>query len=101
MTDENGVGCGRWQMLGWSEWKRKLVFSKMAAKLRDKRSINTMRVKNRAFAIFPPPVISHWSFPLIACYTTHHYTAFHSFPAINFNADFFLHFGNIVKNLES
>jgi hypothetical protein len=50
--------------ISWSRRKWKYKYSKMAAKLKNKRtSITTMGAKIQAFDIFPTPLISHWSLP--------------------------------------
>ncbi len=48
-----------------SEQKSKYNYSKTAANFREKRTlIFTMQAKNKAFAIFPTPLISHCPLPL-------------------------------------
>jgi hypothetical protein len=50
----------------WSGAETETHVFKMAANLREKRTlITTMGAKTQAFAIFPTPLISHYPLPLI------------------------------------
>jgi hypothetical protein len=52
--------------MGWSEWKRKYNYSKMAAKLKEKRtSISMVQDQYLSFATFQTPLVSHSSLPFI------------------------------------
>jgi hypothetical protein len=51
--------------IGWSGADTEKHVFRMASESKYKRtSITTMRAKNRAFAIFPTPLISHCPLPL-------------------------------------
>jgi hypothetical protein len=50
--------------IGWSGAETETNVFEMAANFKIKRILITaMRAKNRAFAIFPTPLVSHWSLP--------------------------------------